>query len=133
MINVKIDTRDFERSLKKFDAKFNKALVASMESNVLTLEKEAVLLSPFRTGELESSTKTEVRNNSEGIVGSVTFEVPYAAIRHNDLGSNPGPGTRGKSPTAYGVPGPNYLQNPGRGLGKDLTYHKNRKKEVKKI
>lgn len=130
---VNVDTDAFVKSLKKYERSLESALLSAHKDNIEELEKESIALAPFKTGALMGSTKTEVRKNTDGVVGSVTFEVPHAAIRHNDLGSNPGPGTRGKSPTTYGVPGPNYLQNPGRGLGKDRTFHKNIDKEVKKI
>ncbi len=104
-----------------------------MKESVDLLEKESKALSPFKTGELEGNTETKVTGDRRGITGEVRFNVEYATIRHNRLDTRPGPGTASKSPTKYGTPGSNYLQNPGRGMGTDRTYHKIIDKEVKKI
>ncbi len=127
-----VDTKAFARSLKSCTRKFKSRAVSAQKTNMNILEKESQALSPFKTGELEGSVSSTVKQSGSSIEGTVTFDVAHAAIRHNDLGSNPGPGTRSKSSTIYGTPGPNYLQNPARGLGKDKTFHKNIEKEVKR-
>jgi len=130
---MSVDSKAFVKSLRKYETKVEKAFEKSMEKSVDVLEKEAQALAPFRSGELERNTDTQVRRSGNNIVGTLQFTTEYAALRHNKLDSKPGPGTRGKSSTKYGNPGPNYIQDPARGLGKDKTYHKIIKEEVEKI
>lgn len=132
-VRLDIDAEAFLRSLKSYVKKFDNAVERAQEKNMEDLERESVALAPFKTGELQSSSKTETQDGTNQTVGSVTFEAEHAAIRHNKLDDSPGPGTAAKSPTQYGTPGPNYIQNPARGLGKDRVYHKNLDTEVKKI
>ena len=128
-----VDTKAFEKSLKRYDDKMSSALAKAMDTSIKKLEKEAKALAPYKSGELEENTSTETRKTSAGAEGGVTFDVPYAALRHNKLDSRPGPGTKGKNPTKYGTPGVNFLQNPSRGMGQDHTFSKEVDKEVRRL
>jgi hypothetical protein len=120
-----VDTSRFKSSLKDYERHLVAAVKRGMQKNVEQLEKEAKALAPYKTGQLEGNTETAVTEQAGKVVGSVQFNVPYAARQHNDLSLRPGPGTRAKSPTKYGTPGQNYLLNPARGMAQDGTLFRN--------
>lgn len=120
-----VDDKAFRASLAKMEKKMVEIAKSAMVKSIETLKTESQALAPYKTGELEGNVTTEVVIEGDSAVGSVQFNVGYAAVRHNKLDTIPGPGTASKGATNYGTPGPNYLLNPGAGLGRDGTYQKN--------
>lgn len=103
-----------------------------MKDSITQLKDESEKLAPFKTGDLVDSVDTQVRSLGNTVIGTIQYNVPYAAGQHNDMSLRPGPGTKGKPSTRFGKPGPNYLQNPGKGLGTAGEYHKKIQAEWRK-
>lgn len=129
---LKTDSKAFDKALDQLRASLTPALTRAMEKSVEDLKRESEALAPFKTGALVGSVETNVEVQGQNIVGSVTYNVPYAAVQHNDMSLRPGPGTAAKAPTKYGVPGANYLLNPAEGLGRDGVYAGHVRDELEK-
>ena len=127
------DDKKFRKSLKKLKGDLSSAIDRGMSKNVAIQKEESQKLAPFKTGELENNVSTQISVGANRTTGEVQYNVKYAAIRHNKLDTKAGPGTAGKAQTQYGTPGPNYLENAARVLGRDAVYHENIQKESKKI
>lgn len=123
-VEVKVNTANFDRSVKRYGAAVMGAMINAMNESVQKLDEESQKLAPYATGELENSSTTRVTVGSDKVEGEVIFSAEYAAGVHNKLDGTRGPGTASKPSTPYGNPGPNFLQNPQRGLGQDGTYQK---------
>jgi hypothetical protein len=85
------------------------------------LEAKAVELTPVDKGTLEDSTSVHVNRDGRKVVGTLTFNAPYASHVHELPPDKKGKRTRAKPGNEYGPAGPKYLERPLRGFVKVLA------------
>jgi hypothetical protein len=78
-------------------------------------EKDAVEVTPVKSGNLESSTVVRTRRRGSVLDGELKFSAPYAAQVHELPENARGPRTRAKPGNAFGVAGPKWLERTLRG------------------
>lgn len=115
-----IDSREFDRRIKLYDERATDAGISQLHLNGLDLEKESVLLAPFRKGWLQGSASTSAprkRGNDWSVV--MGFNMEYATATHERMRPapsafpmEPGEETRKKPPTRFGKPGGHYIRRP---------------------
>jgi len=72
------------------------------------VQRQAIELAPYRTGQLEGSSSLEVLNGR----ASISFDTPYAAEAHERPETSVGPGTTAKAGNELGSAGPKFLERP---------------------
>lgn len=139
---IEFDTKQFRQRLNLYDAKTFASAARAMTENTLDLERKAGELVPVDEGTLLGSgnSRVDASANKREIVGSVSYNTPYAEAVHErmapevaPLGTTmqPGPRTRAKPGNEFGPAGGGYLRRPLH--GKRDRYFKNIADKVKAV
>lgn len=107
------------RVLGDIAAKTTIGIGIELDNQAQTLRGRAVAVAPELTRTLILSSKVTKRDSSTRAVRVVSFDTPYAVIRHEDF-YNLGPISSVKSPTQDGPPGRKFLERPFRNMAKPI-------------
>lgn len=100
------------RNLRRIADQGSLAALTTTRAQARELLKRARAVAPRLTGRLEDSGKVvEVTQGKNRIAWGVTFDTPYAVIRHEDF-YNLGPVSQLKPPTQDGAVGRKFLARP---------------------
>ncbi len=108
------------RVLGQIAAKTPIGVAIELDNQANLLRGRAVALAPELTRRLILSSKITKRDSSTRAIRVVSFDTPYAVVRHEDF-YELGPISSAKSPTQDGSPGRKFLERPFRNMNKPIT------------
>lgn len=97
--------------LRRIRAKVPRKIEETMLGQAVELQARAIAVAPELSRRLVQSSRVTREARSNRVAIGVSFDTPYAVIRHEDF-YNPGLLSRAKSPTQDGDAGRKYLERP---------------------